>query len=163
MLGLEFRYFSRYKINHYIAPCQGPRERNSVFFPPFTQYHLFSSLCSPHTEMASEFVNYMSGLQQNALNERKLSSNRKIAVFSFIIPSSHRYVILEASCLQFSGINGVLYYTPQILEQAGVGVLLSSMGIGSASASLLISAITTLLMLPSIAVAMRLMDISGRR
>ncbi|XP_059654135.1 monosaccharide-sensing protein 2 [Cornus florida] len=64
---------------------------------------------------------------------------------------------------QFSGINGVLYYTPQILEQAGVGVLLSNMGISSVSASLLISAITTLLMLPCIAVAMRLMDISGRR
>ncbi|XP_002520608.2 monosaccharide-sensing protein 2 [Ricinus communis] len=64
---------------------------------------------------------------------------------------------------QFSGINGVLYYTPQILEQAGVGVLLSNLGISSASASLLISAITTLLMLPCIAVAMRLMDISGRR
>ncbi|XXG39221.1 hypothetical protein AAC387_Pa01g0239 [Persea americana] len=64
---------------------------------------------------------------------------------------------------QFSGINGVLYYTPQILEQAGVGVLLSSMGLSSASASLLISAATTLLMLPSISFAMWLMDNSGRR
>ncbi|KAK9164749.1 hypothetical protein Syun_005651 [Stephania yunnanensis] len=64
---------------------------------------------------------------------------------------------------QFSGINGVLYYTPQILEQAGVGVLLSNMGLGSVSASLLISALTTLLMLPSIGVAMWLMDVSGRR
>ncbi|KAM3292017.1 monosaccharide-sensing protein 2 [Capsicum chacoense] len=63
---------------------------------------------------------------------------------------------------QFSG-NGVMYYTPQILEQAGAGVLLSNIGISSASASLLISAITYFLMLPSIAVAMRLMDISGRR
>ncbi|GAB4838674.1 trans-aconitate methyltransferase 2 [Ancistrocladus abbreviatus] len=64
---------------------------------------------------------------------------------------------------QFSGINGVLYYTPLILEQAGVGVLLSNLGIGSASASLLIGGLTTLLMLPCIAVAMRLMDVSGRR
>ncbi|PIN09893.1 hypothetical protein CDL12_17518 [Handroanthus impetiginosus] len=64
---------------------------------------------------------------------------------------------------QFSGINGVLYYTPQILEQAGVGVLLANLGISSDSASLLISALTTLLMLPSIGVAMRLMDIAGRR
>uniref|UniRef100_A0A1D1XHW9 Monosaccharide-sensing protein 2 n=1 Tax=Anthurium amnicola TaxID=1678845 RepID=A0A1D1XHW9_9ARAE len=64
---------------------------------------------------------------------------------------------------QFAGINGVLYYTPQILEQAGVEVLLSNLGIGSDAASILISALTTLLMLPCIAVAMRLMDISGRR
>ncbi|KAJ7978707.1 monosaccharide-sensing protein 2 [Quillaja saponaria] len=64
---------------------------------------------------------------------------------------------------QFSGINGVLYYTPQILEEAGVGFLLSNLGLGSSSASFLISAVTTLLMLPCIAVAMRLMDISGRR
>ncbi|KAF8409895.1 hypothetical protein HHK36_002413 [Tetracentron sinense] len=64
---------------------------------------------------------------------------------------------------QFSGINGVLYYTPQILEQAGVGVLLSNMGISSDSASLLISAVTTLLMLPCIAISMRFIDISGRR
>lgn len=65
--------------------------------------------------------------------------------------------------VQFSGINGVMYYTPQILEQAGVEVLLSSLGIGSESASFLISAFTTLLMLPSIGIAMRLMDVSGRR
>ncbi|GMI88381.1 tonoplast monosaccharide transporter2 [Hibiscus trionum] len=64
---------------------------------------------------------------------------------------------------QFSGINGVLYYTPQILEQAGVGVLLSNLGLSSSSASLLISGLTTLLMLPSIAIAMRLMDLAGRR
>uniref|UniRef100_A0A7N0T0S2 Major facilitator superfamily (MFS) profile domain-containing protein n=1 Tax=Kalanchoe fedtschenkoi TaxID=63787 RepID=A0A7N0T0S2_KALFE len=64
---------------------------------------------------------------------------------------------------QFAGINGVLYYTPQILEQAGVGVLLSNLGISSASSSLLISTLTTLLMLPCITVAMRLMDLSGRR
>ncbi|KAL5562319.1 hypothetical protein UlMin_032066 [Ulmus minor] len=64
---------------------------------------------------------------------------------------------------QFSGINGVLYYTPQILEEAGVGVLLSNLGLSSSSTSLLISGMTTLLMLPCIAVAMRLMDIAGRR
>lgn len=72
-------------------------------------------------------------------------------------------LILLLFLTQFSGINGVLYYTPQILEQAGVGVLLSNLGLSSESASLLISGLTTLLMLPSIGVAMRLMDIAGRR
>ncbi|CAL5058930.1 unnamed protein product [Urochloa decumbens] len=64
---------------------------------------------------------------------------------------------------QFAGINGVLNYTPQILEQAGVSVLLSNIGLSSSSASILISTLTTLLMLPSIGIAMRLMDMSGRR
>ncbi|KZV41494.1 Tonoplast monosaccharide transporter2 isoform 1 [Dorcoceras hygrometricum] len=64
---------------------------------------------------------------------------------------------------QFSGINGVLYYTPQILQQAGVGVLLSNLGLGSDSASFLISALTNFLMLPSIVIAMRFMDRAGRR
>ncbi|KAG8047038.1 hypothetical protein GUJ93_ZPchr0008g13120 [Zizania palustris] len=64
---------------------------------------------------------------------------------------------------QFSGINGVLYYTPQILDQAGVSVLLASLGLSAESTSILISGLTTLLMLPSIGVAMWLMDLSGRR
>ncbi|KAF0934526.1 hypothetical protein E2562_025622 [Oryza meyeriana var. granulata] len=64
---------------------------------------------------------------------------------------------------QFSGISGVLFHAPQILEQAGVGVLLSRLGLRADSASILISGLTTLLMLPSIGVAMRLMDVSGRR
>ncbi|KAL2499204.1 Monosaccharide-sensing protein 2 [Abeliophyllum distichum] len=64
---------------------------------------------------------------------------------------------------QFSGVNGVLNYTPQILQQAGASVLLSNLGIGSESASFLISALTNFLMLPCIAVAMRFMDVYGRR
>ncbi|KAE8654098.1 Monosaccharide-sensing protein 1 [Hibiscus syriacus] len=64
---------------------------------------------------------------------------------------------------QLSGINGVLNYTPQILGEAGVEVLLSNLGPSSYSASFLISAFATLLMLPCIGVAMKLMDISGRR
>lgn len=64
---------------------------------------------------------------------------------------------------QFAGINGVLYYTPQILENAGAYVLFANIGISDDSSSLLISGITTLLMLPCILVAMWLMDTAGRR
>ncbi|KAM0888630.1 hypothetical protein ACQ4PT_028213 [Festuca glaucescens] len=64
---------------------------------------------------------------------------------------------------QFAGINGILYYTPQILDQAGVGVLISNIGLSSTSASILMSALTTLLMLPFIGIAMWLIDRAGRR
>ncbi|KAK7262781.1 hypothetical protein RJT34_30361 [Clitoria ternatea] len=64
---------------------------------------------------------------------------------------------------QSAGINGFLYYAPQILEQAGVGALLSNLGISSTSGSLLVNVITTFAMLPCIATSMRLMDIAGRR
>lgn len=65
--------------------------------------------------------------------------------------------------LQAAGINGFIYYAPQILEQAGVGALLSNLGISSASSSLLVNCVTTFSMLPCIAISMRLMDIAGRR
>ena len=65
--------------------------------------------------------------------------------------------------LQAAGINGFLYYAPQILQQAGVGALLSNLGITSTSASLLVNVIITFCMLPCIAISMRLMDIAGRR
>ncbi|XP_027359888.1 monosaccharide-sensing protein 2-like [Abrus precatorius] len=64
---------------------------------------------------------------------------------------------------QAAGINGFLYYAPQILEQAGVGALLSNLGISSTSCSFLVNVITTFCMLPCIAIAIRLMDIAGRR
>ncbi|KAH7445657.1 hypothetical protein KP509_01G019000 [Ceratopteris richardii] len=64
---------------------------------------------------------------------------------------------------QFSGINAVLYYLPQILEDAGAESVLSKLGLSSDSSSLLASGVITLLMLPCIVVAMRLMDRSGRR
>ncbi|CAJ2646798.1 monosaccharide-sensing protein 2-like [Trifolium pratense] len=64
---------------------------------------------------------------------------------------------------QAAGINGFLYYAPQILEQAGVGDLLSNLGLSSLSASFLVTIITTFCMLPCIAIAIRLMDVAGRR
>ncbi|KAE9614563.1 putative major facilitator, sugar transporter, major facilitator superfamily [Lupinus albus] len=64
---------------------------------------------------------------------------------------------------QASGINGFLFYAPQMLEQAGVGALLSNLGISSTSSSLLVNVIISFSMLPCIAISMRLMDISGRR
>lgn len=64
---------------------------------------------------------------------------------------------------QFAGINGVLYYAPQILNQAGAEVLLENMGIGSDSVVFLLSALVTMLMLPCIAITMRLVDTIGRR
>ncbi len=65
--------------------------------------------------------------------------------------------------VQFSGINAVLYFTPQILMQSGAGDLLANVGIDGESASILASGVTCFLMLPCILMAMWLMDRSGRR
>ncbi|KAI5438494.1 monosaccharide-sensing protein 2 [Lathyrus oleraceus] len=64
---------------------------------------------------------------------------------------------------QAAGINGFLFYAPQILEQAGVGALLSNLGISSISASFLVNMIISFCMLPCIAISVRLMDVAGRR
>ncbi|KAI5076440.1 hypothetical protein GOP47_0008505 [Adiantum capillus-veneris] len=64
---------------------------------------------------------------------------------------------------QLGGINGVLNYTPTILEESGVEILLSGIGITSNSASLLSSAVVELISLPCILIAMQLMDKLGRR
>ncbi|KAK2355368.1 monosaccharide-sensing protein [Trifolium repens] len=64
---------------------------------------------------------------------------------------------------QASGINGIIFYAPEILDRAGVGALLSNFGLSAASSSLLVNMITTFFMLPCIAISMRLMDLSGRR
>ncbi|KAL8058258.1 hypothetical protein ABFX02_03G006800 [Erythranthe guttata] len=96
-----------------------------------------------------------------------LETSGNVSVFDALLePGVKRALIVGIGIQilqQFSGINGVLYYTPQILQQAGVGVLLANLGMGADSSSFLISGLTNFLMLPCIAVAMRFMDIAGRR
>ncbi|MCO5591832.1 hypothetical protein L7F22_045825 [Adiantum nelumboides] len=62
---------------------------------------------------------------------------------------------------QFSGLNAVLYYTPQILQASGAEGLLANLS--KDSTSLLASMISGLLVIPFILWAVRLMDTSGRR
>lgn len=64
---------------------------------------------------------------------------------------------------QFGGINAVLNFAPEILQETGVDVVLSEMGIGSNSASVLASGVMQLVSLPCILLAMRFMDRLGRR
>jgi len=58
---------------------------------------------------------------------------------------------------QFSGINAVLYFTPQILMQSGAGDILGKLGLDAQSSSILASGVTCFLMLPCIFLAMKLM------
>uniref|UniRef100_A0A0D3HC12 Major facilitator superfamily (MFS) profile domain-containing protein n=1 Tax=Oryza barthii TaxID=65489 RepID=A0A0D3HC12_9ORYZ len=65
---------------------------------------------------------------------------------------------------QLAGISGILYYTSQILEQAGVGILLKWFNFFFIIYfDVLTSALTTLMMLPSIGGAIKCMDRNGRR
>eukprot|EP00249_Psilotum_nudum_P011431 c23172_g1_i1 orf=536-2071(+) len=65
---------------------------------------------------------------------------------------------------QFCGATAVLYYIPQIMQQAGVDSLLPpTASLTTESFSILASAFNCMLMLPCIVVAMKLIDSMGRR
>ncbi|KAG0609004.1 hypothetical protein M758_8G149900 [Ceratodon purpureus] len=99
------------------------------------------------------------------LNPAEIAKNA--SPFSSLMEGGVRRALIVGVGLQilqqFSGINAVLYFTPQILMQSGAGDLLASIGIDGESASILASGVTCLLMLPCILMAMWLMDKSGRR
>jgi hypothetical protein len=66
--------------------------------------------------------------------------------------------------MQLCGINAVLYFTPTILKEAGVGAFFEqALGVGPESASILATGLTYIVMVPCIFWAMSLMDSSGRR
>nr|BAI94493.1 sugar transporter [Dianthus caryophyllus] len=118
------------------------------------------ALCPPK-ELVDQHRGGAAGIVSASESARKGSSWKDL-----MEPGVRRALVVGVG-IQFleqsSGISGVLSYTPQLLQQAGVSDLLSNLGLEPASASLLLSAITTLLMLLAIAVAMRLMDVAGRR
>lgn len=95
------------------------------------------------------------------------ASTRKGPAWSELLEGGVKQALIVGVLLQvleqFGGINAVLNYTPTILEESGVEVLLSGLGITSNSASLLSSAVVQLISLPCILVAMQLMDKLGRR
>lgn len=123
------------------------------------QYYVFRSYCSNRILFKLVHFSICSVLSAFLPHYKLLGLTNLYSCLYFF----HWSLCVLLIYMQFSGINGVLYYTPQILEEAGVEVLLESLGLGTESASFLISAFTTLLMLPCIVVAMKLMDIVGRR
>ena len=64
---------------------------------------------------------------------------------------------------QFTGINAVVYFTPQTLKEAGVPVLFARFGLDDDAASLLATTLSYLPKIPALFLAMRLMDQMGRR
>jgi len=64
---------------------------------------------------------------------------------------------------QVTGINAVVYFTPQILKEAGVPQLFSRIGLTENSASLLATALAYMPKIPALFFAMSLMDRMGRR
>ena len=64
---------------------------------------------------------------------------------------------------QFSGINAIVYFTPQTLRAAGVARLFAPLGIDDDAASLAATALAYLPRIPTMFATMALMDTYGRR
>ncbi|WCJ32848.1 tonoplast monosaccharide transporter2 [Euphorbia peplus] len=130
------------------------------------EYIQASALVSRTAMRASEVLGNIPG-KASGIQPSQTASKGKGPSFSDLFEPGVKRALFVGIGLQLlqqiSGINGVQYYTPQILEQAGVTVLLANMGMRSDSASLFLSLLTSLAMLPCILVSMRLMDIAGRR
>ena len=64
---------------------------------------------------------------------------------------------------QFCGVNAIVYFTPQILKQAGAPALFSSMGVSTDAAAMLATVLAYLPKIPSVLLASYLIDRKGRR
>ena len=64
---------------------------------------------------------------------------------------------------QFSGINAVVYYTPQTLKEVGVPMLFSNLGFAENAASMLATTLAYIPKIPALLLTMALIDRLGRR
>ncbi|KAL1526166.1 hypothetical protein AB1Y20_014894 [Prymnesium parvum] len=64
---------------------------------------------------------------------------------------------------QFSGINAIVYYTPQTLQEVGVPLLFSRLGFTADAASMLATTLAYIPKIPSLLLTMVLIDRVGRR
>jgi MFS family permease len=60
-------------------------------------------------------------------------------------------------------VNATIYYTPQILKDAGVTDLFAGLGLSDESAAIMAATVTYFLKIPAILITMQLMDRTGRR
>jgi SP family galactose:H+ symporter-like MFS transporter len=78
-----------------------------------------------------------------------------------------RRALLVCSALQlfqqFCGVNAIVYFTPQILKQAGAPSLFASWGVSSDAAAMLATVLAYLPKIPSVLLATYLIDRKGRR
>lgn len=64
---------------------------------------------------------------------------------------------------QFSGINAIIYFTPQIIKEAKVPMLFSQLGLKDNAASLLATVLVYVPKIPALFTTMALLDSCGRR
>ena len=115
--------------------------------------------------VSAEFAALELAVQKKKGTDTKIqSSNAMVSLFS--TPHLRRtlaVVVILQTLQQFSGINAIVYYTPQTLKEAGVPSLFASIGFDAAAASLAATALAYLPRIPTMFATMNLMDSYGRR
>lgn len=90
-----------------------------------------------------------------------------VGVLALLRTPRARSALLICSSLQlaqqFCGVNAIVYFTPQILKQAGVPSMFSSMGVSSDAAAMLATVLAYLPKIPSVLLATYLIDRKGRK
>ena len=117
-----------------------------------------------HDDVGAELGAMRAGLQREA---GRSGAGDRPGVAALWRDAVSRRALLVCSALQlfqqFCGVNAIVYFTPQILRQAGAHSLFVSRGLSMDVAAMLATALAYLPKIPSVLLASALIDSRGRR
>jgi SP family galactose:H+ symporter-like MFS transporter len=127
-------------------------------------------------DVAEEFEDLKKGLAREMANAESATSGAASGekggaggggvLALFRLPDARRALAVCAALQlfqQFSGVNAIVYFTPQILKQAGAPRLFDRLGVSADAAAMLATVLAYLPKIPSVLLAAKLIDSRGRR
>ena len=117
-------------------------------------------------DVGEELAQMRNGLVVEAARAESKPSDSSGLLSLWRDPAARRALLLCSSLQlfqQFCGVNAIVYFTPQILKQAGAPALFASWGVSPDAAAMLATVLAYLPKIPSVLLATWLIDRRGRR